>query len=314
MNRHITFHFYSIIRKISPVLGVFFLTAGLYGGDLWNDAFVEMNTKIDSAQADSLALDSILTDTIVYPGKPLLKSLIIPGWGQYDNKAPLWKILTFASIEIGSILSAYHFTNLGESSQLEYENFADDYWTLEKWYIFTQSHTADLGQYGIKLTGGSHALQLFLLTDSLVNVYGNNFISSNEIDGLYESIANGDVKVVRDHHFYENVGKYNQFTGGWSDVDEYDLIEKAVSDTSIEMLVMTDLKDDYLNMRFDSNQFKLIAKYSVTALMFNHIFAGLEAVLFAQKKSKILQNTKVSLFYNPQNRNGLGGLSLTMVF
>jgi hypothetical protein len=148
----------------------------------------------------------------------------------------------------------------------------------------------------------------------LVNVYGNNFISSNEIDGLYESIANGDVKVVRDHHFYENVGKYNQFTGGWSDVDEYDLIEKAVSDTSIEMLVMTDLKDDYLNMRFDSNQFKLIAKYSVTALMFNHIFAGLEAVLFAQKKSKILQNTKVSLFYNPQNRNGLGGLSLTMVF
>lgn len=238
---------------------------------------------------------------------------MIPGWGQTHNKAPIWKAISFAGIEIASITSALYFHNLGQTSQKDYETFANQHWDLKGWYTFTQAHNGDLGQYGIQLSGGSHSLVIKIEDENLQNEYGS-FISSDDIEGHYDWITNEYVSVVKDHHFYENVGKYNQFVGGWADVDQYELIEKAVSDTSVEILIMTDLKDEYLNMRFDSNQFKLIAKYSITALMFNHIISGLEAVLFAQKKSKLTQNPKVALLYNPVNRHGIGGLSLTMEF
>ena len=45
------------------------------------------DTKTDSAIANELDEN--------YPGKPLIMSLILPGSGQYYNKAPLWKTLSF---------------------------------------------------------------------------------------------------------------------------------------------------------------------------------------------------------------------------
>lgn len=308
MNQHITSHFYLIIRRLMLPLSVVILTTQLDGKDY--SSFYRHN---DYSFSDSSRVDTTETTNVIYTGKSLIKSLVIPGWGQAYNKAPIWKTLSFLGFEVASITSAYYFHNLGQTSQHDYELFADASWTLQNWYIFTQAHNADLGQYGIQLSGGSHSLILKINDETLVSEYGS-FVSSDDIEGHYDWITNNYVSVVRDHHFYENVGKYNQFAGGWSDADDFNLTEKAVSDTSVEILVMTDLKDTYLNMRFDSNQYKLIAKYSITALMFNHVLSGLEAVLFAQKKSRILNNPKVALLYNPRNKSGIGGISLTMEF
>ena len=308
MNRHITSHFYSIIKVIFLLLTFSLCVTSAKGKDFASFSNNTLTFDPDSPQVE--LQDSI---SFIYPGKSLIKSLVIPGWGQAHNKAPFLKTLSFVAIETASIASAYYFHNLGLSSQHDYENYADNHWTLNYWYIFTQNHNADLGQYGIQLSGGSHSLVIKIDNETLQGEHGS-FITSNDIEGHYDWITNGYVTVVRDHHFYENVGKYNQFSGGWTDSEDYELVEKAVSDTSAEILVMTDLKESYLNMRFDSNQYKLVAKYSITVLMFNHIISGLEAILFAQKKSKILNNSKVALLFNPKNRNGIGGISLTMEF
>jgi len=308
MNQHITSHFYSIIKVLILTLILSIFGASAHAKELSSISYEFYSSGLDTNQVD--VQDSTTT---IYPGKSLIKSLVIPGWGQAHNNAPLWKTLSFVSIEAASIASAYYFRNLGLSSQLDYEDYADNHWSLNNWYIFTQNHNADLGQYGIQLSGGSHSLVIKIEEETLRDEYGS-FVTSDDIEGHYDWIRNNYVSVVRDHHFYENVGKYNQFSGGWSDSEDYGLVEKAVSDTSVEILVMTDLKDTYLNMRFDSNQYKLVAKYSITALMFNHIISGLEAVLFAQKKSKILNNTKVALLYSPRSLSGVGGISLTMEF
>ena len=89
---------------------------------------------------------------------------------------------------------------------------------------------------------------------------------------------------------------------------------------SIEIIIKTPKKQDYLNKRFDSNQWLSFAKFSVSAMMFNHVFSGLEAVWANRNKDAqdIKQNKKVDidlgLFFNPKNTTGIGGLALRMYF
>ena len=63
-------------------------------------------------------------------------------------------------------------------------------------------------------------------------------------------------------------------------------------------------------------------KYSVTALMFNHVVSGIESVLTSQKNAKknkinnVLTNRdyKINLTYNPLNNLGIGGVNLSILF
>ena len=88
---------------------------------------------------------------------------------------------------------------------------------------------------------------------------------------------------------------------------------------SIEIVIKTPMKANYLDQRFESNQMLTFAKYSVSVLMFNHVVSGLEAVWSSQRKTqgKTQSNkieTDVSLLYNPYNAFGIGGVSFTFGF
>ncbi len=94
-------------------------------------------------------------------------------------------------------------------------------------------------------------------------------------------------------NFYENIGKYDQFVGGWSDArTDWYYEEKDVGD-SIEIIIKTPKKQFYLDQRYDSNQWLSIAKFSVSAMMLNHVFSGLEAVLSKRKKSNKIKKSEM---------------------
>ena len=88
---------------------------------------------------------------------------------------------------------------------------------------------------------------------------------------------------------------------------------------SIEIVIKTPIKEDYLDQRELSNKMLTLAKYSLTTLLFNHVISGLEAVWTSQKVARENNNveaieTDLSLIYNPINPGGIGGLSLTINF
>ena len=61
------------------------------------------------------------------------------------------------------------------------------------------------------------------------------------------------------------------------------------------------------------------AKFTISALLFNHVISGLEAVWTNQRNAKDKLNsnnidTNVSLIYSPLNRSNIGGVSLTINF
>ena len=266
--------------------------------------------------------------TIVYPGKPLIMSLILPGLGQLHNKEPLWKPGLFASIEVGSMFSIFYANKKADELRREYQEFADDNWNLFNWWSFTKNgptldaqwvngrHYAEEGFKAMRNFSGTHHLTLYL-TGELVNIFNTELISSDSLDMLSNYLESGDISLVRDRHFYENIGKYDQFVGGWSDAStDWYWEEKDVGD-SIEIVIKTPNKQDYLDQRYTTNQWLSFAKYSVSALMFNHVISGLDAVWSIQRKAQRKKDeteTDVSLIFNPYNSSGIGGIAFSLSF
>ena len=289
----------------------------LSAGDLYlfDDRFqpaLNLNTTefILSDTTEDIIKDSV---TLVnYPAKPMLYSLILPGLGQYKNGDPLWKSAIFIGVEAASIVGMLQWNKQAEDIRKQYELFGDNHWSIINWVENTLLNpVTGLIQYEDFKLDGTHKLELHL-SGSLAEAFGE-FVSSDSLVTHPEWIYSDELSIFQDQHFYENIGKYDQFVGGWDDIFEYYIVEKTVEDT-IEIILMTPNKNDYNNERDKSNQYLKLANYAVSAIMFNHVISGIEAVLTNQRKarSKAEQSkTDVGLYYDPRNKYGIGGISVS---
>jgi len=296
---------------------ILLFTTMLSAGDLYlfDDRFqpaLNLNTTefILSDTTEDIIKDSV---TLVnYPAKPMLYSLILPGLGQYKNGDPLWKSAIFIGVEAASIVGMLQWNKQAEDIRKQYELFGDNHWSIINWVENTLLNPiTGLIQYEDFKLDGTHKLELHL-SGSLAEAFGE-FVSSDSLVTHPEWIYSDELSIFQDQHFYENIGKYDQFVGGWDDAFEWYIVEKTVEDT-IEIILMTPYKNDYNNERDKSNQYLKLANYAVTAIMFNHVISGIEAVLTNQRKarSKAEQSkTDVGLYYDPRNKYGIGGISVS---
>ena len=296
---------------------ILLFTTMLSAGDLYlfDDRFqpaLNLNTTefILSDTTEDIIKDSV---TLVnYPAKPMLYSLILPGLGQYKNGDPLWKSAIFIGVEAASIVGMLQWNKQAEDIRKQYELFGDNHWSIINWVENTLLNpVTGLIQYEDFKLDGTHKLELHL-SGSLAEAFGE-FVSSDSLVTHPEWIYSDELSIFQDQHFYENIGKYDQFVGGWDDAFEWYIVEKTVEDT-IEIILMTPYKNDYNNERDKSNQYLKLANYAVTAIMFNHVISGIEAVLTNQRKarSKAEQSkTDVGLYYDPRNKYGIGGISVS---
>ena len=240
----------------------------------------------------------------VYPGKPLLMSLVLPGAGQYYNKAPVWKTALYFGMELASILAWNNFKNKAESIRKEYQNFADENWSLENWVYnrFNPVNPEWASIPALSSLTGTHDLRL---------VVSGNLANDLNISGHISS----DSLEKHPEWFYTR-----HYVGGWGDArDGWYEFEKNVGD-STEMVIKTPYKEGYIEDRYRSNQMLNYAKYSITALMFNHVISGIESVWFSQKKATEQLNnasnsySKINLVFNPINPFGVGGLKMSYYF
>ena len=269
-------------------------------------------------------------DSTFYPGKPLIMSLIVPGLGQLYNKEPIWKPSLFIGSEILSLASILYANKRADEIRMNYQEFADNNWSLQNWWNFTQSGPSVIENNGMYFTDnklkamrsyiGTHHLTIHL-TGDLLNLFNTEFLTSDSLALISGYLGSDDISMVKDRHYYENIGKYDQFVGGWSDVStDWYWEEKDVGD-SIEIVIKTPNKQDYLDKRYQANQWLSFAKFSVSAMMFNHVLSGLEAVWANRNKESqdVIQEKKkvdldLGLLFNPNNTIGIGGLTLRLNF
>ena len=308
-----------MVRNTEHILGSYLISRSILFLSLSMVLFAQDSTKL-----------VVEKDSTFYPGKPLLLSLVVPGLGQVYNKEPLWKPGVFIATEIVSITSIMYANKKADEIRMDYQKFADENWNVKDWWNFTQSGPEVIENNGLYFTDnklkamrdyvGTHHLTIHLKGD-LVNLFNTEFLTSDSLSILSGYLESDDLSMVKDRHYYENIGKYDQFVGGWSDVStSWYWEEKDVGD-STEIVIKTPMKQSYLDDRYKSNQWLSFAKFSISAMMFNHVISGLEAVWANRsiKNEKSGEDAKkvdldLGLLFNPSNSYGIGGLSFRVNF
>ena len=208
-------------------------------------------------------------------------STVLPGAGQWyaGSKAMAVLYVTLEAVFIGGNI---YFVHQGDQAIDDYKDFADEYWLVETW----------LEKYNPVTDPTTHT----------ATVYVDNRAYSPQIESSYNAMIadmdNGydNISIDKDYHFYENIGKYEQFKAGWVDwtlagEDPGDPMQGIYRKYSNDQY-------EYAGMRRAANDLLRIGGYFGTALFFNHFISAIDAG-FRIKKLHANQEILCKLYYAP---------------
>jgi hypothetical protein len=202
-------------------------------------------------------------------------SLALPGAGQLyaGNKS---MAIVYFTLEAAFIGGNIYFIHQGRQSVAEYEGYADIHWSVDKW----------IDHYNPLNDPTTHGAIIYV--DN--RAYYPHVVSS--YDAMMDDIDDGYTSIIieKDYHFYENIGKYEQFKAGWDDW------APGTEDPSYPKY--SDKQYEYSSMRKDANILLKAGGYFGTAILMNHFISAFDAA-FRIKKANDNQQISVKLYSAP---------------
>lgn len=176
------------------------------------------------------------------PGKAFLFSFLLPGLGQNYSESKIKRFI-FPAIEVGLWAGWFALRSHGFDKRREYQSFADTHWDRNRYY------------------------------DSLRVTYNCGLGYNDDTQPCYYNPQDSTRFFYFTHHlpatknieYYENIGKYEQFRGGWDDPPN---------------------RTAYLEMRFLSNRAFDRAKALAITSLGNHLLSAIDAAVSANKFNK----------------------------
>ena len=246
-----------------------------------------------------------------------LYSAIIPGAGEYvlykktSSKVAKRRAFIFFGIEIASWISASSFNRKYVSQVASYRAYADSDvgWDFERWIkqydSFIGTDYEELWSKGIG--DGSHSVEFIVdgvslnTTDNIFHTnYYNQFFSYSG-NNFYEDF---NITINKDQHYYENIGKYNEFFSGWSDAD-IENIEMVTTDQGYNT-ARSPVKTTYLNSYGQAETFSDYAEISMLCIYFNHFVSMIDAFILARKFNGNLLLTSSTVYKGNSNNMPIG--------
>ena len=132
---------------------------------------------------------------------------------------------------------------------------------------------------------------------------------SNTIEEIEDSLIAKSVFVIKDHHFYEGIQKYDMFFAGWDDNDSVVVVTKEHNDKNATSPNQT----TYRSLWGDYNKIKTLAGNGGKFMLINRVVSMVDALLLAKKWNNS-HNINLSLNAYPdlRNKSGLGGVKLSL--
>ena len=260
--------------------------------------------------------DLLAAPSARFPGKAMMLSLAVPGAGQLYSGRKL-RAAGFITVEVAAFW-LWNTKNTQGFDQIDkYEDYANEHWDFLRWLTTAEDFTIELGWDDIKDMGtaGTHSLEYYVDIDADANgipdIFGD---TKNDAQELLEYVGIDSMRtrlnVKKNHEYYENIGKYNQFFSGWEDSDPDN---PDIRETKSGPLAWSDKRDEYLTMREKANSLRATATYAISAIMFNHVLSAVDALFTAAAANRQKQGTQIGgrLMYNPKSASGIGGIQLT---
>lgn len=197
------------------------------------------------AQEEGPVSEQENVDIYGFKGKSLKRafaySLIVPGSGQFYAGSKI-KTALFFGLDVTLWALYFNYRGKGKDKEDEYQLFADGHWSEDEyidWLWREYRIPSDRDKYW------------------------------NGTDSVYLSHHLPDTKTDQ---YYEMIGKYEQFSGGWVDYD-------TTKNFSV-------YRDAYLDKRRESNDLLNKATYSAMFSLANHILSAFDAAIAVKKYNK----------------------------
>jgi len=272
--------------------------------------------------SDNIHINRELNNSI----KAILYSSIIPGSGQYLINKNKFKGIMMLGLEVAALSGYSYNKSKAEKYKDDYQAYGDNHWDFAQWCsnyyhwndnnneffeIFSNSETGIYPEifddsHHIDFWYTNNGVSTFISTSSTTfqDIYNNQGFSN--LVNIQEFIEANNVTIEKDHHFYENIVKYNHFYAGWD--DSIDNIELSTTSNGYQTAVST----NKLNYRAFYD--KSIERYQysgvfLNVILFNHFVSMLDALIV----SKVLNNNlSLSFDYNSRINFYEANLSLNL--
>lgn len=247
------------MRQLMAILTILLLTAGMArSGQLESDKsianyfasnqlaaknFFDTENMVDDMQEAPLTGDIYEFDA-KSTKRAFFYSLLIPGAGQYYAGS---RVKPFVYLGVEALIWTGYFVyhGKGNTEKNKYREYAD---SLYSWQEF------------------------MLWWNSLNEAQQDSFSHRLPWDEINNT-------VIRNHEYYENIGKYDQFQIGWDDIfDPYTGIPSTA--------ILSPHRLTYLDMRKTANDYYQNANTMIMLSLGNRIISAFEAALTAKKYNK----------------------------
>ncbi len=212
-------------------------------------SFAQEEKKGDEFSSTATSDKGVYNYEYKSPKRAFIYSLIIPGWGQKYAGSHIAKPIFFVLAEASAWGFQFKYRKDGNNQTDVFQAFASQYW--HEWDSTTT-------------TGQSYRNWIL---DTLLETYDDT--------GFTHQLPNS-----RTQQYYEMIGKYDQFRGGWEDYwtnrAKFDSTDKYVSPRRTQYLTMRQKANDLLNK---ADRFVLLS-------MLNHLFSAFDAAISASRHNR----------------------------
>jgi hypothetical protein len=247
-------------------------------GNLQYDLSADING--DSSADSSVALSTVVYKRLYSPLRAGLFSAVIPGAGQFYTKS-YWQSAAFFGAEVLMWVLYATYENKGNNQTDLFQKYADEHWSVIRYtYWIRDNYPA---YYNNVIVPGQQAANI---AKPWIYVNWNELNAAEDAIGGNLTMTGFTHKLAPhgDQQYYEMIGKYSQFGGGWDDAATFqtggfkkeDVIANGIGNVPPQFLA-------YSKMRGDANSFYNIATTVSYIIIANHVFSALEAAWNASK-------------------------------
>ena len=281
----------------------------------------------------------------------MLLSTFIPGSGQIYNGN--WKRgVGYLGIELLAWNYRSKYNDKGDDYVSLYKNYANQHWSFETWvenfYSYTNQndpvYSAFINTQGdcdgsngddgychpwhgahsiqwidgsdLKQTNNRSHIEPIFLAECGGNTYSDN-LNCDVNESNFENFL-----VIKDHNFYEGIGKYNLFFAGWDDTKEGTClssnsngnitpcsrwVDSSGNALSPNKVYYQDVLRTKANKNFDK------AENALTVIFVNHVVSVFD--IFISNIVKRANNNldfESNTIYDLNNKSGIGGINFNL--
>ena len=286
------------------------------------------------------------------PFLAVVLSGIVPGAGQiYSGNYKRGAI--FLGVEIASLAYRSHYNKKGDNFVSKYKNFADEHWSFDKWikdattfsdeghaiydaminiedgeyiYPYNNSHHIEIELNGNTYKTNSNSFKNFYTTACSYAINNNSPCEQTENnpdnpDNTDNPDFFANAVVLKDHHFYEGIGKYDMFFAGWDDTEDCDdetINEEGscswIFESNNDIVAMSANKIYYqYELRDKANKNYDYAENALSLIFINHALSLFDSFIASYVKNRDRNfNYYTSPIYNYNNAYKIQGVNLSI--